>query len=132
MLENIQSNYTLLRKALLANAGFSAATGIVSLVAPDYLNNLFGINYAYVFPALGIALLGFSLLLDIVALSTRLNRPLAMVITISDANWVLGSLLLVFLDPFGITFAGKVVTLLVAAFVAGFGVLQYKGLRAET
>ncbi|MDA0260897.1 MAG: hypothetical protein O3A21_01675 [Proteobacteria bacterium] len=119
---------TLLRTALLANAGFSAASGLALAVASTSLSDLIGINAPFVLALLGIALLLYAVVLFVSARRRVINRGLAWAAIAMDDAWVVGSIALLvvpgWFTPFGVWLVG-----IVAAIVTGFAIAQFLGVR---
>lgn len=114
----------LLRRAMRANGGFSAISGLVSLLAANALATFTGIPEATLFRVFGVLLLLYAV--DLVWITSREKIDVGFGITavILDIAWVIGSavLLLGNFDPF--TTAGKWVILLLAEVVSIFAIVQ--------
>lgn len=112
-----------LKTYLIINSIFSAISGLIMLVFVKNLNDLFGINNAYVFPIIGVNLLVFSAFVLIVSIKQLSNRILVSTITILDLLWVLGSLVIVVFGLFSISKSGNILIGVVAIWIA---ILTYK------
>ena len=119
---------TFLRRALLADAAISGATGLLMFLGAGALHGVLGMPPALL-RAAGLVLLPFAALL--VWLATRERTPRAGVWTVIEINalWVAGSLLLVLSGWIGLTGLGAAFVLVQAVAVAGFAAFQYFGLR---
>ncbi|MDX1617651.1 MAG: SRPBCC family protein [Balneolaceae bacterium] len=120
-----------LKKALLANALFSSASGILLILFHDYAAQLFGAADTHPFWITGLLLLLFALSVFVEVRRQRLTNIL--IIILQDGLWVLGSALLLVLQPFGLTAAGYWIIGVVAVVVLFFGAAQSLGvLRADS
>jgi len=118
---------SLLRNSLLANASFSVITGLCSLFLANNINQLFGLSTPIIFIVLGIGLILFS---SFVFLTAFIKRSSWVLFIISqDLLWVIGSILILLLHPFGITAIGHQIILIVAAIVSVFALAQYIGFK---
>ena len=112
-----------LRTRLRQNALFSAAGGAIAAAACVPLADAMGVDQWWLVLAIGIGLLGFAALVWIAA-----GRPAdklvgeALEISIADALWVIGSVVVVALGVFSAT--GVAVMLGQASAVAFFGTTQ--------
>jgi hypothetical protein len=123
---------TLLRRALLANACFSAASGAAFCFAPSA-----GAGFAGGFAPSLIALTGGGLLLFgagvlRLALADRPGVIEARVVIALDVGWVLASAGLWLAVPDSFTDAGRAGLALVAAIVLHFAAMQTAGVRRLT
>ncbi len=118
----------LLSAALAGNAAFSAASGIVLLLAPDSVGDWLGVRQSGLLMSTGGALLGFAG----VATSQALRRtrvPLGpLLISLADLAWVIGTALVLLVVGGSFSGLGVAVLLLVAATVAGFALAQLLGI----
>ena len=107
-----------LSKALLANAAFSTVTGLLSIILNGRLMNLFELEQSFIFPALGIGLLGFAGSLVFIVRKEQVDKVKSIII--ADILWVIGSGLL-------IAFAGLSLTanLLVLDIAIVVGILAF-------
>ena len=119
----------MLRRALRANALFSAVSGTALATASYAIGPRIGVEPSWIVLLVGLGLLPFALDLfanarrEIVDLS-RVKMAMA-----GDMAWVAGSIAVIFIDPTGLTTAGIVTISTVAAVVADFALLQWIGLR---
>ena len=113
----------------IGNAAFSTISAAAMLFASESLASATGIPAAALFST-GIALLIFAADLVLVARGQEANRLFVWAFIGADGLWVVGSVVALaaatMLTPFG---QGAVAA--VAAIVATFGWLQYRGLRAS-
>lgn len=119
-----------LQKALTTNAIFSSCSGLIMLFFRTPLAQLFGLEAALPFLIIGIALLifAFSILVEI-----KWQRPkLVYNIIVQDLLWVLGSIILLLWQPFGISTTGNILIAIVAGVVLIFAVWQYQALLQLT
>ncbi len=131
-----QTNDTLLRRVLLANAAFSAATGLAALFAAKNISAfLFAMEFTvWSFPAstlifeLGIGLLIFAALVLLVARQKTLRLGWVKAIIAADLLWVVDSALLLALYPQYFSPMGFEAMVIVAIIVLVFALDQGLGL----
>src|SRR5688572_32086114 len=104
-----------MKKALGINAVFSGLSGILIIILRNQLANLFGIGSATPFLITGIVLVFFSV--TIIFEIKRQNTAAILWIIVQDMLWVIGSILILLLDPFGISTTGNYIILAVAIIV---------------
>lgn len=115
-----------LKNSLLINAIFSSASGIVLIVFSQQIGGLFGTTNSSVFWIIGIALLIFA---STIAYEVVKQRPLAVLwIIAQDFLWVLGSIIILIVNPFVISKAGNSTIAVVALIVLFLGINQSKAL----
>ena len=121
----------LLRLALVADAAVTGANAVAYLAGAVVLDSVLGVPAALLL-ALGAFLAVYSAL--VLRLATRPEIPRGGVVAVVGANlvWAAGSLLALALDTFTPDPVGQVWIAMQAAVVAGFGALQYVGLRQRT
>lgn len=115
-----------LKKYLTINSVFSAISGLTMLLFSTNLNNLFNIDNVYVFPIIGSNLLIFSGFVWFVSSRQLTTKILVTTITVLDALWVLGSLVIVSLGLFNLSQDGNILISIVAVWIA---FLAYKQLK---
>jgi uncharacterized membrane protein len=123
-------NATLLRRALGANALFSASTGLLLTGAPDWTAALLGDVASWILRLIGVGLLLFAAFLVWVARRPTPPAAYAMLATGADLGWVAGSAVLLAFPVLSTTGGGLVAG--VAGVVLVFALLQGAGLRALT
>jgi len=117
-----------LRQVLLANAGFSALSGLLLLVDAAPLATFSGL------PALALRLTGVSLLLfaaEVAWLATRAQpdrRAVALIFGL-DCAWVIASVIVLLAGLLPLTLGGKWAVGIIADVVAVFALLEFWGLR---
>jgi hypothetical protein len=118
----------LLRLALVADAAVTGANAVAYLAGAFVLDSLLGVP-AGLLLALGAFLGVYSAL--VLRLATRPSIPRAGVLAVIDANvlWAAASLFVLALDTFTPDAGGQVWIAVQAVAVAGFGALQWIGLR---
>lgn len=130
MTEGTDMGESLLHRALLANAGFSALAGLGLPIAAEPLEAMLGPGASEsVLTGLGLALLAFAGVVWYFVRQPRLNLAVGTLVLLLDDLWVIGSLVL--LVGFGHLFTplGRIVIAVVAVVVAGFAIVEYIGLR---
>lgn len=124
-----QPRTNLLHQALLANGIFSSISGLVFMVSSAPIAAFLGVDFNAVLIALGLALVLFGL--GVLWLSSRpeIPRSLAILVTVLDLAWVLGSIILLVSGIIPLTPEGKWAIAIIADIVAVFAILQIIGLR---
>ncbi|MBL4623970.1 MAG: hypothetical protein JKY42_02335 [Flavobacteriales bacterium] len=115
-----------LRIVLNTNATFSLLSGIFLLAFTKPIVHLFGVNEPLVFQLIGGGLLFFALTVYFQASRKQLNSKQILFINYQDWGWVLGSMVLLIGQFFGISIAGQVLIGAVAILIAVFALLQKK------
>ncbi|MHA7059621.1 hypothetical protein ACWGOQ_0020510 [Aquimarina sp. M1] len=116
-----------LQKALKINALFSSTSGVIMILLNHQIAKLFGTNNNSIFWIVGLILMYFALT---IWYEITKQRKLAVIwIVIQDYIWVLGSLILIIFNPFGITLTGKLIIGTIALIVLYMGINQMKGLK---
>ena len=118
------------KKWLLLNAAFSILCGIDALLLNTHIQQWFGFENDYVLPVLGVGLLLFAADLVYVAYRDADNKKRVNIISMMDAGWVLGSMVLLVFQPFGLSTIAYVCIAAVAAVVGLFGYQQFKANKA--
>ncbi len=118
-------NSNLLRRALLANAIFSALSGVILLLASKRLAQLLGTSVSLV--PIGVMLLIYAAGLLWNARRENISRMEAWIAVILDVAWVAGSAIIIFAGV--LTATGNWMVAIVADVVLLFAVLQLIGLR---
>lgn len=115
-----------LKNALKVNAFFSLFTGLLMVIFHQNIAGIFGVDQSTIFWIIGILLLLFVFLIFF-----ELNKLRPMVIKliiVLDFIWVLGSLIVLVFNPFGISLSGNVLIFCIALIVLLLGVFQLRGL----
>ena len=118
----------LLRIALRLDAAASGALGVLSVAAAAPLAGLLGPT-AGMLRGTGAFLIGYALVLALVAARPTIPRPAAWAVVAGNTVWVLGSIGAVVAGLATFTGLGVAVVLAQAAAVAVFADLQWLGLR---
>ncbi|MCU0498810.1 MAG: SRPBCC family protein [Anaerolineae bacterium] len=118
-----------LKTALLANALFSILSGLMLILFSDAVRSLIGIGELILYQFVGVGLLGFASIVIWTATRNPINTFLAMMISLADFLWVIGTLLVILgvfslLQPLGM-----LILLGVGAIVLFFGVRQLQGIQ---
>ena len=118
-----------LRDALKANAAFSIASGMILLVFAGKLGQLMNITQVYILQLVGMSLLLFVAILLYNAFKKKLDIRQVKFIIIQDWAWVIGSMLLLLMDPFDISLLGNTLIAGVAIVVMLLAIFQMLALR---
>ena len=124
-------NYTTtssIRRPLLANATFSALSGLIMITCCSSLGSLLGKIQSMDLLLLGIGLVAFASYLLFIAYRTPLEKRQVIAIIIMDLLWVIGSVFLLWLRPIVLTETGQLLIILIAAIVACFALWQYRAI----
>ena len=119
----------LLRRALQADALASGVTGAGMALAAGPVAQLLGLDGALPIAVLGIDLLLFAAWVGYEAMQPALRVRRARAVLAINIVWVVASALVIALDPFGLSTAGKWAVAAVADVVALFALGEYIGLR---
>ncbi len=119
----------LLKKALRANALFSALCAADLLLFSQDAAELMGSFAPLILIVLGIGLAVFAGSLLIVSESSNINVGLAKVITVMDIGWVVGSILLVVIASSWLSTTGIAIIGLVSVVVSICAYFQAKGIQ---
>lgn len=127
--ESIDDRFRTLRRALRGNSAFSAASGLVLLVAARPLASFIGLDAPLALVVLGVILILYAGWLFWVASQESIDSRYGMTAVILDVAWVGGSALILLGGWPPLTVAGKWTVALLAEVVAVFAVWQAVGLR---
>lgn len=119
---------SLLKNTLATNATFSTATGILLAIFPDKFAELFEVENILVFRAIGVVLLFFAGF--VFSQVKKYDVKLVKFIISQDILWILGSAVLLVLQPFGISQTGNYMIGGVATLALLFAIGQIKGLKS--
>lgn len=119
MLNNIKT-------ALKANALFSLLSAATLLSLPQFLAQQFGLKSPLPLYIIGAGLLFFVLSLLYTASRPVVNHGQVQSIVIQDALWVLASLIILVVQPFGLSTVALWAIAIVALVVGALGYWQYR------
>ena len=114
------------RRALLANASFTAASAIVLIALRDVLYPLFALRSSTALTVIGVVLLLYAGALVIETRRDPPNRQAVLTAALLDAGWVVGSLILLVAAWSALAPAGRVLIIAAALVVEAFAFLQYR------
>lgn len=120
---------TLLRRALVANALFSGASGALLALGARPVASFLGLDNVLFLTITGAVLLLYAVDLLYVATRPAVNRTTAWMAVALDLLWVAGSALILLSGWLPLTTAGKWAVGIVAEVVFLFAVFQYLGIR---
>ncbi|WP_299382035.1 hypothetical protein [uncultured Lacinutrix sp.] len=116
-----------LQKALKNNALFSILSGLILVVLNQQISALFGTSNTTVFWSVGLVLIYFAFT---IWYEIKAQRKLAVIwIIIQDYTWVLGSAILILLNPFKITLIGNLIIGIIALIVLYMAINQTIALK---
>ena len=122
------SNTSFLRRALVADAAISGATGVMMLLGAGLLQGLLGVPEGLLRYA-GLVLVPFAGLVGVLSRSERPSRAAVWLVIGSNAAWVAGSVLVLVSGQLSPSALGTAFILVQALAVAVFAEMQYVGLR---
>jgi ribosome-associated toxin RatA of RatAB toxin-antitoxin module len=117
-----------LKYALRFNAVFSLITGLLLMLASSQTADLFAVQSNWLFLILGISLIFFAVVVYAVSSQKPIHPLYSLIITILDVIWVLASIVIILLNPFGISEMGNVLVGLVALVVFFIAIAQALGI----
>ena len=120
-----------LRRALLADAVVSGATGVLMLAGASLVDRLLGLPAGLLREA-GVILIPYGVLVGILGTRERLTAAAVWIVVACNALWAAGSIVLLVTGPLAPTLLGYIFVIAQALVVAVFGELQYMGLRRRT
>lgn len=123
---------TMLKKALLVNAAFSALSGAEMLFFPDAISRFIGFSAPGQLRELGVALLLFAAAVAYTATRRPIRIWAAGLISALDVAWVVGTAALLVARPDLFNTVGVVSAVVVALAVADFAFFQVLGIRRLT
>lgn len=113
-----------LRNILYGNTSFSLISSLACIFMAKSIANTMGIQSSQEILFIGIGVLLFAGYVLFVAKQNPLKKGLVKSVIAMDFFWVLGSLLIIALNPFALSNAGILIITIVALFVLIFGTLQ--------
>lgn len=120
---------TLLRRALRANAAFSAISGAALIALPGFWAAIYGLPAPALCAVLGAALVAFAAVVAWISLDVPARHRIAGLVSVADGLWVLATPIVMITAQRAITPFGHALLVTVAAVVAVLGLLQWQGLR---
>jgi hypothetical protein len=117
-----------LRRALLADALISGATGLLMLIGANVLASLLGLPEALLRYA-GLVLLPYAALVAYVATREQLRRWAVWAVIVANAIWAVDSIILLLSGWLTPNALGYAFIIFQALIVAAFAEIQYFGLR---
>ena len=121
----------LLRRALVADAIITGATGLAMFLAAGILAALFGLPDALLRYA-GLSLIPFAAFVGVLAGRETISRTAVRAIIVANVLWVVNSLLLLMTGWVQPSVLGYIFVIGQAIIVAGFAEVQHAGLKAVT
>lgn len=119
-----------LKIALLANATFSLISGISFILLAEGLAGIVGLGTPIVYQGIGVVLLLFAANVVWTATRTPVNTFDAMLVSVADFGWALGTLVLIAVAFGALTLEGILLLLAIAMVVGCFGIWQMHGIGA--
>jgi len=122
-------DYKKLRTALKANALFSTISGLWIIFQHQQIAERMHLSNATILLIIGIILLPFAFFVYKTASAERISPKKVKFIIVQDWLWVVGSVLIIALQAFGINRAGFIIIGVVALIVADFAIFQQRYLK---
>lgn len=127
--QTVALNNMTARRASQGDGLFCAASGAISAIGAESISNFSGIIPASLLMVLGLGLVVYGLGVFYLASSRPLDRWLPQIMLIGNIAWIIGSVVLLVVDPFPMTTAGRWMVLIIADVVGLFAIWEYIGLR---
>jgi len=124
-------NYKKLRIALKANALFSTISGLWIIFQYPQIAERMQISNSTILLIIGIVLLPFAFFVYKTASDEHISPKKVKFIISQDWLWVVGSVLVIALQAFGINKTGFIIIGVVAVIVADFAFFQQRYLKAK-
>jgi hypothetical protein len=118
-----------IKKALLADAGFAFASGLICALAAAPLSQLMGLSDPIYLTILGIVLVLYSIDLALVALKAAHKTLFLKLFFAADIAWIMASVVLLVGFSHWFSLTGMILIDVAALAVAGFAASKYKGLQ---
>ncbi len=118
--------------ALKMNAIFSAVNGVAILLFHQQIAAYINFEHPKILLAIGIILIGFSALVYRTARASIISKQVVKFIIFQDWLWVIGSVLIIALQAFGINRTGLIIIGVIALIVADFAFFQQRYLKANS
>ena len=116
---------------LKTNAIFSILNGVGMLFFHNQIANFMGIGYPKILLVVGITLLLFGALVYKTGSDNIISKKMVKFIIVQDWLWVIGSILLIITQAFGINRIGFILIGVVAVIVADFAFFQQRFMKAS-
>ena len=118
------------RRALLANACFTAASAVLIFAARESLYPLFGLESSSLFATIAVGLGVYAAILAVVARREALDRRVVLTAAILDAGWVAGSAVVLIAAWTQVAPVGRVLVVVTAVIVEVFATWQFRAARS--
>lgn len=116
----------MLQKHLVLNGVFSILSGLSLVFLSNYFEQLIGFDNSWILPLIGFNLIGFGAFVLYASKALLQKRLIINLISTMDGLWVVGSIILLVIDPFGFSLEGKILIAVVALWIAYLGIQHYR------
>ncbi|CAN5826735.1 hypothetical protein BH23CHL2_BH23CHL2_09030 [soil metagenome] len=127
--ERITGKDSLLRRALVGNALFSAVAGTVMILGTSRISDFTGLTPGWVPAAIGVGVLIWAVAVGWIARREEIQPWKAWLVIGGDLAWVVASYAVIVAGKPELTTAGVWTVGILAEVVALFAIVQYLGLR---
>lgn len=122
-------NTTTARRASWGDGLFCTVSGVVFALGAEAISSFSGIVPSSLVLVLGLGLIIYGLGAFYLATNQPFDRRLPQTMLIGNVAWIVGSIILLIVNPFPMTTAGRWLVLIIADVVGVFAIWQYIGLR---
>lgn len=115
-----------LRTILYGNSSFSLISSLLCIALSELIAKSMGLEgkASQEILSIGIGVLLFAFYVFYVARQNPLKKNMVKSVIVMDFSWVLGSLIVIIFNPFGLNVMGLLTVMVVATFVLLFGIFQ--------
>jgi hypothetical protein len=121
---------SLLKKALIADAVVSGGTALLQIAESTFLSGLLSLPQALIFES-GLFLVAYTVLLVVLARSTRIASAIVTLIVVGNIGWAFGCVALVAGNIVAPNTLGLAFLTVQAVTVLAFAALEWAGLRSS-
>jgi len=131
MLSDYFEHKSLLHNVLRINSAFSGLFGLVFILFPGKVSEMFGITNPFPITITGILLIGWEIFVSQLVRKPQVSVPGTWIVILGDLSWVVGSIALLLGDWLSLTNTGFWFIAIIADIILVFAIVQYIGLRRQ-